>query len=156
MTHASPLDTLISLTRDARDSANVKLVELRRARQEAQVQLETLQQYRQEYREKLQRAMENGIGPDSWRNYQQFLLSLDGAIDRARKTLQDRESKLGQGQQHWQQEQRKLSAYDTLADRREQREQQRINRREQRQSDEMASNQLLRRQTQESRHETSH
>ncbi|WP_136064841.1 flagellar export protein FliJ [Modicisalibacter radicis] len=156
MTQASPLDTLISLTRESRDSASLKLAELRRARHDAQAQLDTLFRYRQEYRERLQGAMAHGIGPDSWQNYQQFLASLDNAIERARQSLNERENQISRGQQYWQDEQRKLSAYDTLVDRREQREQQRASRLEQRQNDEMANGLLLRRQHNESRHGSSH
>jgi len=156
MSQASPLETLISLTREKRDTASQRLVALRRARQDAQTQLETLQRYRQEYREKLQTAMQHGIGPDSWRNYEQFLRSLDAAIERARQSLGERERQLGQGQQHWQQEQRRLSAYDTLETRRQQREQQREQKREQRQNDEMANTLLLRRELQTASTETSH
>ncbi|GAA5178709.1 flagellar export protein FliJ [Modicisalibacter zincidurans] len=156
MTQASPLDTLISLTRDSRDSASLKLAELRRARHDAQAQLDTLFRYRQEYRERLQGAMAQGIGPDSWQNYQQFLASLDNAIERARQALSEREHQLNRGQQHWQDAQRKLSAYDTLVDRRQQREQQRVSRLEQRHNDEMANGLLLRRQQNESRHGSSH
>lgn len=141
----TPLDTLISLTRDSRDNAGVQLSALRTKRQEAVAQIETLTQYRDEYRQRLQYAMQSGIGPDSWNNYQQFLTSLDNAIARARQTLVERETSLTQGQQYWQTEQRKLTAYDTLMDRRNQAQRLRANRQEQRLTDEMAAGTLLRR-----------
>ncbi|MCG7598647.1 flagellar export protein FliJ [Halomonas sp. McH1-25] len=152
----TPLDTLISLTRDTRDNASIELGNLRRDLQSANAQLETLTRYRFEYRQRLQQAMESGIGPDSWRNYQQFLASLDAAIARARQTLGEREARLNQGQKRWQNEQRKLSAYDTLATRRETAVQQRANRQEQRLADEMAAGLVLRRQRQETNSEPSH
>ena len=152
----TPLDTLISLTRDTRDSATIELGNLRRDLQSAKSQLETLTRYRLEYRQRLQQAMETGIGPDSWRNYQQFLTSLDTAIARARQTLGEREARLNQGQKHWQSEQRKLSAYDTLATRRETAIQQKASRQEQRLADEMAAGLVLRRQRQETNFEPSH
>ena len=157
MAHATtPLDTLISLTRDSRDNASIELGSLRRDHHSAQAQLETLTRYRHEYRQRLQAAMEAGIGPDSWRNYQQFLASLDTAIARARQTLGERESRLNQGQKHWQNEQRKLSAYDTLATRRETAAQQRAARQEQRLADEMASGLILRRKNNDSLSNSSH
>lgn len=152
----TPLDTLISLTRNSRDSANIELNGLRRDLQGAKSQLETLNRYRHEYRQRLQQAMEAGIGPDSWRNYQQFLASLDSAIARARQTLGERETRLNHGQKHWQNEQRKLSAYDTLATRRATEAQQRASRQEQRLADEMASGLVLRRQRQETNTDTHH
>ncbi|HET8790158.1 MAG TPA: flagellar export protein FliJ, partial [Modicisalibacter sp.] len=146
MAKSTPLDMLSELTRDARDTASIELSGLRRQRQDAAAQLETLTRYRHEYRQRLQNAMESGIGPDSWQNYQQFLASLDSAIARARQTLVEREAGLNQGQQRWQVEQRKLCAYDTLANRREHAERQRVTRHEQRLADEMAAGVLRRRQ----------
>lgn len=156
MATSTPLDTLSELTRDARDSASIELNGLRRERQNAVAQLETLTRYRHEYRQRLQGAMETGIGPDSWQNYQQFLASLDSAIARARQTLVEREAGLAQGQQRWQVEQRKLCAYDTLASRREHAERQRMTRHEQRQADEMAAGVLRRRQANDSHSGSSH
>lgn len=155
-TSTTPLDTLISLARDSRDDAGIELSSLRRSRQDAVAQLETLTRYRHEYRQRLQAAMESGIGPDSWHNYQQFLASLDNAIARARQTLGEREAHLTQGQQRWQVEQRKLTAYDTLASRRESAERQRVTRQEQRLADEMAAGVLLRRQANDSHSGSSH
>nr|WP_297457480.1 flagellar export protein FliJ [uncultured Halomonas sp.] len=156
MAISSPLDTLSELTRDARDNASIELSGLRRSRQDAVAQLETLTSYRHEYRQRLQQAMETGIGPDSWQNYQQFLASLDSAIARARQTLVEREAALAQGQQRWQVEQRKLCAYDTLASRRDRAERQRMTRQEQRLSDEAAAGVLRRRQTNDSHSGSSH
>jgi len=156
MATSTPLDTLTSLTRDARDNASIELSGLRRERQNAVAQLDTLMRYRHEYRQRLQQAMESGIGPDSWHNYQQFLASLDNAIARARQTLTEREASLAQGQQRWQVEQRKLCAYDTLANRRDAAERQRATRREQRLADEMAAGVLRRRQANDSHSGSSH
>ncbi len=155
-TPTTPLDTLTSLTRDARDSATIELSGLRRKKQEAQAQLETLTRYRHEYRQRLQQAMEAGIGPDSWQNYQQFLASLDNAIARARQSLDECDASLNRGQQRWQVEQRKLCAYDTLASRRQHAERQRTSRQEQRLADEMAAGLLRRRQNNDSHSGSSH
>lgn len=146
MAQTSSLDTLISLARDSRDNASIELNHLRRERQNAETQLDTLTRYRDEYRQRLQTAMQSGIGPDSWYNYQQFLASLDAAIARARQTVEARKTGLDQGQQRWQSEQRRLSAYNTLASRRESEEYRRSARQEQRQTDEMAANIRLRQQ----------
>ncbi|MGC3874880.1 flagellar export protein FliJ [Halomonas sp. GXIMD04776] len=156
MTKSTPLDTLITLARDSRDNAGMELGGLRRAQQEAKMQLDTLLQYRHEYRQKLQTTMESGIGPDSWGNYQQFLLSLDNAIARSRHTLAEREAQLTQGQLRWQSEQRRLSAYDTLVDRRDIAERQRRTRSEQRMADEMSAGMRFRRRAQQEHSGSSH
>ncbi|MHB0775313.1 flagellar export protein FliJ [Halomonas sp. WWR20] len=139
MAHTAPLDTLRDLTREARDQATQELGRLRRAHQEAQARLEQLQQYRHEYRQKLQHSMQGGIDPASWHNYQQFLVSLDQAIDRQRQQLGDQARRVDHGLGNWQGQQRKLNAYDILAERREQASQRHATRLEQRQFDEIAA-----------------
>jgi flagellar FliJ protein len=156
MATSSPLDTLIDLTRSSRDNAGVALAGLRREHQQARAQLDTLIQYRDEYRRRLQSAMETGIDPDSWRNYRQFLASLENAIARSRHTLGEREARLTQGQQRWQTEQRRLNAYDTLLERREMGERRQAARREQRDTDEMSAAMLLRRRSRDLQTETGH
>ncbi|WP_227368232.1 flagellar export protein FliJ [Halomonas sp. M20] len=156
MATSTPLDTLITLARDSRDNAGIELSGLRRAQQESKAQLDTLLQYRHEYRQKLQTSMESGIGPASWSNYQQFLRSLDDAIAGSRHALSTHESQLAQGQLRWQQEQQRLSAYDTLVDRRNTAEHQRTTRREQRMADEMSAGMRIRRQAQQDHSGSSH
>lgn len=143
--HQQPLDMLLSLAREARDNAGVTLAGERRTQQHTAAQLNALGRYRLEYAQRLQEAMHDGIDPATMHNYQQFLASLDSAIERAKQALADQEKRVVHSQQNWQQEQRKLSSYDTLATRRASQQRQQAQRHEQRLTDEMSTNGLLRR-----------
>ena len=144
MSRTSALDTLIELTREAVDNAGRNLAGARRNQQQAQAQLDTLQHYRQEYSLRLQQAMQEGMEPASLLNYHAFLRSLDDAIDRARQSLGEQARQVGQHQQHWLEQQRKLNSYDTLVNRRVQAEQLRDSRSDQRLTDELSAQLRLR------------
>lgn len=144
MSRTSALDTLIELTREAVDNAGRNLAGARRNQQQAQAQLDTLQHYRQEYSLRLQQAMQEGMEPASLLNYQAFLRSLDDAIDRALQSLGEQARQVGQHQQHWLEQQRKLNSYDTLINRRVQAEQLRDSRSDQRLTDELSAQLRLR------------
>lgn len=144
MSASSQLAMLSDLARDARDQAGQLLAGERQSERQVASQLESLNRYRLEYAERLQQAMREGIDPASMHNYQQFLASLDTALQRARQALDAQQQRVQQSQQQWQQEQKKLSAYDTLMSRRDVERQRQQERREQRISDEMAAGRLLR------------
>lgn len=143
MSH-SQLDMLTGLARDARDKAGKLLAEERQTQQQTEAQLQSLNRYRAEYAERLQQAMRDGIDPATMYNYQQFLASLDAALNRARQALVAQQKRVQQSQQHWQQEQRKLSSYDTLTSRRLSEEHRRQERHEQKSSDDFVTNRLAR------------
>lgn len=142
--NSSPLDTLIELARGSRDQAGQALAQENRNEQQVAGQLESLRQYRLEYAQQLQQAMREGIDPATMRNYQQFLDSLDTALDRARQALETQQQRVGQRRAQWQQEQRKLSSYDTLASRRQEQQQRREARQELHLSDELVNGRLAR------------
>ncbi|RUR31016.1 flagellar export protein FliJ [Vreelandella andesensis] len=143
MSH-SQLDMLTGLARDARDKAGKVLAEERQTQQQTEAQLQSLNRYRAEYAERLQQSMRDGIDPATMYNYQQFLASLDAALSRARQALVAQQKRVEQSQQHWQQEQRKLSSYDTLTSRRLSEEHRRQERHEQKSNDDFVTNRLAR------------
>ena len=107
-------------------------------------QLTSLEHYRQEYAERLHQDMRRGIDPATLHNTQRFLMSLDDALARARGALQRERDKVTSSQQEWQQEQQRLSAYDTLAQRRAQQGLRHQARQEQRVSDDLINSRLQR------------
>ena len=147
MSASSQLAMLSDLARDARDQAGQLLAGERQSERQVSAQLESLNRYRLEYAERLQQAMREGIDPASMHNYQQFLASLDAALQRARQALDAQQQRVQQSQQHWQQEQKRLSAFDTLVSRRDAERLRQEARRDQRTSDEMAAGRLLRQRT---------
>ena len=144
MSASSQLAMLSDLARDARDQASQLLAGERQSERQVASQLEALNRYRFEYAERLQQAMREGIDPASMHNYQQFLASLDAALQRARQALDAQQQRVEQSQQQWRQEQQRLSAFDTLVSRRDAERQRQEARREQHINDEMAAGRLLR------------
>ncbi|WP_445005330.1 flagellar export protein FliJ [Halomonas mongoliensis] len=142
--NASPLDTLIELAQGSRDQAGQALASERQNEQQVAGQLEALHQYRLEYAQKLQQAMSEGIDPASMRNYQQFLDSLDAALARAQQALKAQQQRVSQRQAQWQQEQRRLSSYDTLTARRQQEQRRHEARQELRLNDDLVNGRLAR------------
>ena len=142
MAQTTSLDTLIELARKARDRAGQALAEGRQQSQQAEAQLARLHAYREEYAAQLQNLMTRGIEASTLANYRHFLGSLDEAIQSARQALDQQQQRVETTRQHWQQEQRQLTSFDTLAQRRACAVQRREIRQEQRLGDEIC-NQLV-------------
>ena len=140
----SQLEMLTGLAKSARDQAGKVLAQERQTELQTTAQLQSLLSYRAEYAERLQKAMREGIDPATMYNYQQFLASLDAALSRARQALATQQASVQKSQQHWQQEQRKLSSYDTLASRRLLEEHRRSERQEQKTNDDLVTGRLAR------------
>jgi flagellar FliJ protein len=135
---------LTDLARGARDQAGKVLAKERQTEQQTTAQLQSLLSYRAEYAERLQKAMRDGIDPATMYNYQQFLASLDAALSRARQALASQQASVEQSKKNWQQEQRKLSSYDTLASRRLLEEHRRSERHEQKTNDDLVTSRAAR------------
>lgn len=136
---------LIDLARTARDKAGQLLASEHQNRQQLSEQLAMLERYRNEYRLQLQSSMERGIDLGTLQNYQHFLGSLDKALGQARASLSSQEQKVGRCRYSLQQEQRKLSAYDLLQDRRKAQVRHEERRKEATSNDELNNNTYIRR-----------
>lgn len=137
-----PLDTLIELAQSRTDEATRRLGQLQNAQTSAAQQLEMLLQYRQEYLDRLQAQMQDGVPAARLRNFQNFIATLDGAIEQQRALTVQADARLAHGRGDWQHNKRRLSSFDTLADRAHQQQQVALGKREQRDSDEHTSRQF--------------
>lgn len=133
------LQSLLDLSNLRLDEAARQLGKLIAGEREAHQRLELLVQYRDEYQARFLAAAGNGLGPDAWRNYQQFLGRLDQAIEQAGAMAAASKQRTAQGQQHWVDQHSKVKAFDTLAQRHQARMAYVENRHEQKQSDEHAA-----------------
>ncbi|EWM44819.1 flagellar export protein FliJ [Bordetella holmesii 70147] len=139
------MDMLISLAKDSTDEAARELGRLNAARSNAERQLTMLHDYRQDYLKRLQDAMVAGMPAADCHNYQRFIGTLDDAIGQQTNVLQKADMQLLQGRLDWQREKRKLSSFDTLAERDARSRAMTEARREQRANDEISAR-LVRRQ----------
>jgi flagellar FliJ protein len=142
MTSRLPLTKLIELAQSRTDEATRQLGLLQTAQLSAAGQLEMLLQYRQEYADRLAAQMRAGVAAMQWRNFQNFIGTLDGAIEQQRALMAQADARLVQGREAWQHSKRRLSSFDTLADRARQQQQIVLGKREQRDSDEHSSRQF--------------
>ncbi len=133
------LQTVLELMQVRADEATQRLARLIANERDAKNKLEMLQQYRNEYATRFQEAGKNGLTPLQWKNYQEFLNHLDAAIEAQQKAVKLQMLNTAAGQSQWQQQQRKLKAFDTLSDRHFANEEALENRREQKIQDEYAS-----------------
>ncbi len=134
-----PLDTLIELAQNKTDEATRRLGELQNAQSSASEKLEMLLQYRQDYMAQLQTLMSIGIPCAHLRNFQQFVYTLDSAIEQQRALTQQAETQLVHGRSDWQSSKRRLTSFDTLADRVRHQELLASNKKEQRDNDERSA-----------------
>ncbi len=87
MAQNSALSTLKDLAEKEVDDAALQLGAMRRGCQQAEEQLKMLIDYQHEYRTNLNTDMTQGIGSQRWINYQQFIQTLEKAIEQHRQQL---------------------------------------------------------------------
>ena len=134
-----PLDMLTELARTRTDDAARRLGALQSALISSSQKLELLLQYRKDYHDQLDAMMRDGLPSSQWRNYRNFLSTLDAAIEQQRAIAAQAETRLDNGRSDWRQQKRRLNSFDTLADRVRQQELMLQAKREQRDSDERAA-----------------
>ena len=138
MESSSPLITLCSLAQKALDQATSHLGQIRQSQRQADEQLTMLLNYQREYREKLNSTMTDGIAANTWQNYQQFIGTLEVAIEQHRKQLQQWDQRLNMAVNQWQDKQQRLNAYQTLQTRASEQQRSLENKIDQKQNDEFA------------------
>ncbi|TKI08283.1 flagellar export protein FliJ [Martelella alba] len=144
MKNQTPLDILRERAKEEVDQAAIRLGQVRQSHQSARNQLEQLQRYENEYRQKLQRGMTQGMASASWYNYQQFIITLETAIEQHRTLLAQWSQRLQQAIQFWQAKQQRLNALITLHARNLRIQQVYENRQEQKRTDEFAQQAFVR------------
>ncbi|MDU2939952.1 flagellar export protein FliJ [Superficieibacter sp. 1612_C1] len=117
MTQNSALATLKDLAEKEVDNAALRLGEMRRGCQQAQEQLQMLMNYQDEYQSSLNTDMSHGIGSQRWQNFQQFIQTLEKAIDQHRQQLAQWNHKVDQALGVWREKKQRLQAWQTLSDR---------------------------------------
>jgi flagellar FliJ protein len=141
--HKSPLSTLIELAINNVEQAAKNLGRAIRAKDDAEEQLRLLIQYRADYETRLQSNATQGLNVAQYINFQAFIGKMDLAVDGQKKIIQHAEYKVDLAQKHWQDCERKRLSYKTLIDRNAAVEQKKDGRRDQKQTDELATRTLF-------------
>ncbi|TDB45183.1 flagellar export protein FliJ [Photorhabdus khanii] len=145
MQQQSPLMTLRELAQNAVEKAATHLAQVRQNHQQMEQQLVTLMGYQDEYRMRLNDTLSNGMPCTTWQNYQQFMKTLEKAIEQHKLQLNQWQQRLETALSQWQEKQQRLNAFDTLQQRADNNRRLQQNRTEQKQMDEYAQRSAQRR-----------
>ncbi|EAP9886976.1 flagella biosynthesis chaperone FliJ [Salmonella enterica] len=114
MAQHGALETLKDLAEKEVDDAARILGEMRRGCQQAEEQLKMLIDYQNEYRSNLNTDMGKGIASNRWINYQQFIQTLEKAIEQHRLQLTLWTQKVDLALKSWREKKQRLQAWQTL------------------------------------------
>ncbi|MFP2239804.1 flagellar export protein FliJ [Pseudescherichia vulneris] len=117
MAQHGALATLKELAEKDVDNAALQLGEMRRGCQQAEEQLKMLMDYQLEYQTNLNDNMSQGMASLRWQNYQQFIQTLEKAIDQHRQQLLQWNRRVEQALNAWREKKQRLQAWQTLQDR---------------------------------------
>lgn len=117
MAQHGALTTLKDLAEKDVDNAAQQLGAMRRGCQQAEEQLKMLIDYQHEYRTNLNTDMAQGIGSQRWINYQQFIQTLEKAIEQHRQQVHQWTEKVDRALNFWREKKQRLQAWQTLQDR---------------------------------------
>ncbi|NHB60343.1 flagellar export protein FliJ [Photorhabdus sp. RW14-46] len=145
MQQQSPLITLRDLAQNAVEKAATHLAQVRQNYQQMEQQLATLMGYQDEYRERLNDTLSHGMPCTTWQNYQQFMKTLEKAIEQHKLQLNQWQQRLDTALSQWREKQQRLNAFDTLQQRADNNRRLHQNRTEQKQMDEYAQRSVQRR-----------
>ena len=139
MTRPFSLQSVLELMQSRTDEATRNLARLIANEKDAKAKLDMLMGYRDEYAGRFRAAAQNGLTQREWQNFQHFLGRLDEAIEQQRRTVAMQERNTVAGQLQWQQQRKKLKAFDTLSERHFASENAKEMKREQKLQDEFAA-----------------
>ena len=142
MSEQLPLATLIALAQTKTDESTRRLGQLQTAHSGAAKKLEMLLQYRQDYLDQLDGQMRGGAKSAQVRNFQNFIDTLEGAIEQQRAVALQADARLVQGRTDWQHQKRRLTSFDTLAIRLRQQQAIVVHKKEQLENDERSARQF--------------
>ncbi|HHU95410.1 MAG TPA: flagellar export protein FliJ [Alcaligenaceae bacterium] len=135
----SSMKTLIALAQEDLDKQTQHIQRQNTDKTNAQHQLVALQQYREDYSNRLLQSSQTGVSVANYHNFYRFIGTLDQAISQQNSLIAQLDAKIMTQQQHWLAAKQRLTAYQTLQERRDSEQAQRILRQEQRQNDEISA-----------------
>lgn len=139
MAEPFPLKTVLDLMQVRADDAAKELGRLISAEQDAKNRLTLLEGYRDEYAARFREAAGKGLSARQWANFQEFASRIDLAIEQQTTAVNASSDRTQLGQQHWINQNQRVQAFDTLAQKHQAGERYREGKREQKQNDELSA-----------------
>lgn len=140
-----PIATLVELAKISKDDCTKRLGQLQRAKLKAIDTLKLLTQYRQDYIDQLNCKLSEGISGPLLDNFNGFVVSIDVAIARQQKILDEADAQLALSKVSWHTANRRHNSFGTLADREQKTAEALEKRKDLRSSDEQTARLLLNR-----------
>lgn len=136
-----PLQSLLDHAHHRMEAAERLMVMIKRREDAARLKHEELERYRAEYRSRLSGASQGGMDIHILREYHAFMAKLDQAIRSQAGEVDQLRERWRAAHENWLALRQKVQSFEVLESRHRQAEVLRQDRREQRQSDELAGRQ---------------
>lgn len=133
-----PLQSLLDHARHRMAAAERLLLAIKRKEDAARLKQEELDRYRVEYRARLSGASQGGLDIRTLRDFHVFLGKLDLAIKHQAREVEQAHARWLAAHENWLALRQKVKSYEVLEERHLKAETLRLDRREQRQSDELS------------------
>ena len=147
MTTRFPLQTVLDLMLVRADDAARELGRLIADEKDARSRLALLENYREEYATRFRNAASAGLSPLQWANFQEFASRLEVAITQQVEIVNASRDRTTAGQSHWRDQNQQVQSFDTLAQRHQVAQRYQENRKDQKQTDELATRRHLGKET---------
>ncbi|MFB2684838.1 flagellar export protein FliJ [Shewanella mangrovisoli] len=145
MANADPLLLVLKLALDAEEQAALLLKSAQLECQKRQNQLDALNNYRLDYMKQMQSQQGEAISASHYHQFHRFIRQIDEAIAQQNRVVADGEKQKNYRQQHWLEKQKKRKAVELLLENKEKKRQALELKKEQKMTDEFASQQFFRR-----------
>lgn len=133
------LQPILDLAEREAEKSAAHLGTLNLQKQQVEAKLNLLLQYREDYLARFRDGMRDNPLGGGWRNFHDFMDKLDAAIAQQQAIVGQAQELMLRGQAEFRDRQRRVKAFDTLANRHQASETLRENRAEQRALDELAA-----------------
>jgi flagellar protein FliJ len=143
MAQRFPLQSLLDYSQHRMDAAERLLRLLRHKEERARQRLEELKDFRQEYQTRLAGSAAEGMHIHLLRDYHAFLGKIEQAVHLQEQEVALAHSRWDSAHKHWLDHRQKVKAYETLAARHVASEHRKLEKREQRLTDEQAAKQHI-------------
>ncbi|WP_394128750.1 flagellar export protein FliJ [Shewanella maritima] len=144
MQRKDPLLTVLKLEKDAEEQAALQLRSAQLEAQKRQTQLNALNEYRLDYMKQMDGHTGQALSANHYHQFHRFIKQVDEAIGQQVGAVREAETQVGYRQKHWQEKQQKRKAVEMLLDKKRHIAQVAEDKREQKASDEFATQQYFR------------
>lgn len=133
------LQTVLNLAEREAEKSAAHLGTVNAQVRQVETKLNLLLQYREDYLTRFRSGMRQDPHSAGWRNFHDFMDKLDAAITQQRAIVGHAHELMRKGQMEYRDRQRRVKAFDTLAERHRDAETRRAGKAEQRAADEIAA-----------------